>query len=71
MINRLRDFRKTKDIANEREELDKAELARKRGEVDNLGAFTWLLFKVQLVTFSLGLFGLVLVFLSINRTKLL
>jgi 4-hydroxybenzoate polyprenyltransferase len=71
VINRLRDFRKTKDIANEREELDETELTRRRNEVDKLGRCTWRLFLSQLVSFSVGLLALILVFLLISRAKLL
>lgn len=71
VISRLRDFRKTKDIANEREELGEAELKRKRDELDKLGSCTWLLFWSQIVSFGVGLLALVLVFLSIYRAKLL
>jgi hypothetical protein len=71
VINRLRDFRKTKDIANEREELSEIELEQRRDEVKKLGTFTWRLFWSQLASFGIGLFALVLVFFSIYRAKLL
>src|SRR5205085_1897352 len=56
VINRLRDFRKTKDIAKEREDLEstntpKAEidgkLKNRREEVRKLGERTWVLFYIE------------------------
>jgi hypothetical protein len=69
-INRLRDFRKTKQIARDREALSDAELTRKRNEVDRLGECTWRLFKFQIVTFGVGVFTLFVVFVMIYHNKL-
>jgi hypothetical protein len=68
VINRLQDFRKTKDIARDREhwtrekmdvdEIDKR-LEIRRAAVERLGRATWVLFYMQM-----GFFGLGVVFLS-------
>src|SRR6266496_3651530 len=61
VINRLRDFRKTKDIAKDREEMERAnvaeaEIRRKlempREETRRIGETTWTLFNWQLGTFA-------------------
>jgi hypothetical protein len=67
--NRLTDFRKTKDIARDREqwcrdgvdppEID-ARLSGRRTEVKTLGEKTWNLFRWQIWCFGLGAFFLVL-----------
>jgi hypothetical protein len=68
-MNRLRDFRKTKDIARDREEWERAHLGeteighrleRPREEAKKLGEMTWVLFFWQFGTFAAG----VLVFIS-------
>ena len=80
VINRLRDFRETKSIARDRARWKKKgisgvqidELLKpRRDDVNKLGKWTWRMFWIQLASFSLGLLGIILVFLSIYRAKLL
>jgi hypothetical protein len=79
VINRLRDFRQTRDIARDRERLKdkgmndvqiKEALKQRRDDVENLGKWTWRFFWFQLASFSLGVLALVLVFASVYRNKL-
>jgi hypothetical protein len=79
VISRLRDFRKTKNIARDGEQWKrdgiaddeiKSRLEQRRAEVKSLGKCTWRLFYWQLGSFGFGLVMLFLVFLSIYRSKL-
>lgn len=77
--NRLWDFRKTTRIAKDRgqwardgmpdEEINTT-LKQRREAVEKLGKRTWVLFHLQLGSFAFGLLALVLVFISMYRTKL-
>jgi hypothetical protein len=70
VINRLRDFRETTQIARDREQLSDAELQQRRDDVDKLGKCTWLLFWIQLASFAAGLIALVVVFATLYCDKL-
>jgi hypothetical protein len=68
IINRLVDFRKTKDIAKDREDLSSAHseraqiqrrLDKRRDETDKFGKRTWVIFWWQIGTFGGGILLLV------------
>jgi hypothetical protein len=79
VINRLRDFRKTASIARDRgnwqreglarEEID-LKLQERRADAERLGARTWNLLHVQIVTFGLGSIMLVVAFALVHSAKL-
>lgn len=56
VINRLRDFRLTKDIARKKAKEESADLDQMRKRADMLGKRTWHLFWFQIGAFSLGVF---------------
>jgi hypothetical protein len=79
VVNRLKDFRRTKDITRDGEQWKREKIApgeiktlltARREEVKRLGRCTWTLFRLQIVTFGLGLFALFLVFLFTYHAKL-
>ena len=80
VINRLRDFRKTRSIARDREtwereknvpnaEID-ARLVIRREETRRLGERSWWLFWWQIGAFSFGVFALVVAFGVIYHSRL-
>jgi hypothetical protein len=73
VINRLRDFRKTKDIARDKElgNLTSCEHERRKAETDRLGDLTWRLFWWQIGLFGSGLGILVVAFLFVYHANLL
>jgi hypothetical protein len=79
VVNRLRDFRKTRSIARDREEWARenvsepeieARLAIRRDETDKLGKTTWRLFWVQIGAFSSGVIFLSAAFGMAYHSKL-
>jgi len=79
VINRLRDFRKTRRIARDRENLTSQgiplweinrRLEAQRAEVKKIGERTWLLFYWQIGTFAFGLLALAICFVIAYRPKL-
>jgi len=72
VINRLRDFRKTKDIARDVEQgkLTPAEHERRNAETQRLGESTWLMFWWQIGLFAIGLLSLVAAFLFVYHANL-
>jgi hypothetical protein len=80
VVNRLRDFRKTKDIARDRErwegekvedgEIDKR-LHERREKVKRLGETTWAIFHWQIGTFYAGIVLQVFAFAVTYHSKLL
>lgn len=78
VVNRLRDFRKTRSIARDREDWEpcfgEAETDRRlherRTETQKLGRKSWLLFWWQLGMFALGALALTVTFAIVYRTKL-
>jgi hypothetical protein len=79
VINRLRDFRETRGIARDREELEKqkvpeseieARLALRRSETNKLGKRSWGLFWWQIGTFAFGVMSLIVAFGFAYQSKL-
>lgn len=61
IISRLRDFRKTAEIARKREDnVSNVELESLRKKSKNLGEFSWLLFWWQISSFMVGILFLLL-----------
>jgi hypothetical protein len=78
VVNRLRDFRKTRSIARDREdwrfqfskeEIDKR-LSERRAEATKLGERTWHLFWWHIGAFAFGVATLILAIAFIYHTKL-
>jgi hypothetical protein len=70
-INRLYDFKLTKDIVRKRlDEAKKNEISNKRWESKKLGKRSWVLFYGQLVTFCIGILMLMISVMLTNRDKL-
>ncbi len=70
-INRLHDFRLTKDIVSKRLNGTKdQEIGNERQETKKLGKYSWLLFWGQLIMFCLGTLMLMTSLMIINRSKL-
>ena len=79
VINRLRDFRRTKDIASCREDWQREEvpvteidnrLRQRREEVKKLGKWTWRLFYCQIGSFTFGIVLLALALTIIYHARL-
>jgi hypothetical protein len=79
VVNRLQDFRKTREIARQREEFQaegrsreqiQSHMSGMRAQSSRLGERTWLLFWMQIVTFAIGALLLVIGFALSNRTRL-
>lgn len=70
-INRLHDFRLTKDIVSKRLDRTKdQEIGNERQKTKKLGKYSWLLFWGQLIMFCLGTLMLMTSLMIINRSKL-
>ena len=70
VINRLRDFRETAQIAKDRERLDDIKLQQRQDDAKKRGECTWLLFKIQFWSFTAGLVALTVGFVMIYRNRL-
>jgi len=78
VLNRLRDFRTTAQIARRRQKLETgtdsaqtdAELDKASEEAGELGEQTWKFFWTQVVTFGIGMVGLCLVVALVYLPKL-
>ena len=72
VINRLRDFRITQNVARKREqEISVSELASDRGRAERLGKRTWKLFRWQIRTFGAGVLLVVIAIAGSVSEKLL
>lgn len=72
VLNRLRDFRETKNIARDKERgnLTEWEHDRRKAEADKLGELTWILFWWQLALFGCGIAILVATFALLYHANL-
>ena len=79
VINRLVDFRKTRNIAQEREELERTRVAKdeidnrlraRRSETATLGTRSWRLFWCQIGTFAFGTLALAIALAIVYHAKL-